>query len=90
MNLILVEVWHAQKNVPTKYRCGSDWLSYSDALDGSLSRRGDYKLRCTLTTGVSQILYFTKLIPEIKAYSFQRIFILSTRLLPHCCYLWLS
>jgi hypothetical protein len=61
MNLLLVEVWHAQRNVPAKYRCGSDWLSYSDALDGSLSRRGDYKLRCTLTTGVSQILYFTKL-----------------------------
>jgi hypothetical protein len=32
------------------------WLSYSDVLEDSLSRPGDYKLRCTLTTGISQIL----------------------------------
>jgi len=32
------------------------WLDYSDALEDSLSRPEDYKLRCTLTTGVSPIL----------------------------------
>jgi hypothetical protein len=48
------------------------WLSHTVALEDSLSRPRDYKLRCTLTTGVSQILYITKLISEIKVYSFQR------------------
>jgi hypothetical protein len=53
MNLLVVEVWHAHKNIPVKAKV---WLSYNDALEDSLSRPGDYKMRCTLTTGVSQIL----------------------------------
>jgi len=55
-------------------------LSYGDALEDSLSRPGDYKLRCILRIGVSQISHFTKLISEIEVYSFQRSFIRSTRL----------
>ena len=37
-------------------------------------------MRCTLITEVGQILSLTKLISEIKVYSIQRSFILSTRL----------
>jgi hypothetical protein len=65
-----------KKNVPTKHRCGSATVLLWKVL---LDRPGDYKRRCTLTTGVSQILHFTKLISEIKVYSIQRSFILSNK-----------
>jgi hypothetical protein len=57
-------------------------LGYNDVLEDSLSRPEDYKLRCTLTTGVSQILQFTRLLSQIKVYWIQRSFIPLKGLLP--------
>jgi hypothetical protein len=52
-NEFFLLLWHAHQNIPVKAKV---WLSYTVALEDSLSRPGDYKIGCTLTTGVSQIL----------------------------------
>ncbi len=75
MNLLVVEV-----GMPKRMLKQNIGVTQLQCCSGTLRRPGDHKLRCTLTRGVSQILYFTKLISEIKVYSFQRSFILSMRL----------
>jgi hypothetical protein len=62
------------------------WLSYNDALEDSLSRPVDYKLRFTLTTRVSQILLFTTLISAIKVYSIQKKLYSIKGTFYHSCY----
>jgi hypothetical protein len=72
MNLLVAEVWHAQKNVQSKHRCGTATVLLWKIPH---NRPGDYKLRCTLTTGV-RVTRQSNI--WNKKYSIQRSFLPST------------